>query len=344
MDRPPESGAHAPTDSHEEPEETVLLALSQEVEGIQRAHADALSRNAEVEHLAGLSAHAIAQELIDRFGAMKVLNAIAHIRREGKEYFIDLICALLPAVCTRRAFCARVLQNLESERAAHPVEHMEETSKERYLRFCLAYDRYPIACVPILNRLHRRACKQQLVRTYDGSLVAHLHLASLPRDFDPSHYRDVLAASGNNLATLQRVETQRMEEALARIERRCSAVRSTIQHFMSGQRGTTERDWQPQIRAMEDDVNLLEQAAATLQSPAAQRIQQNAIERVRIALKDARQICEEEVQARCAPFSNLLHALPRISVHVHMEPTGNGANNRKKHGTNGTTPSPEAKT
>jgi len=254
-----------------------------------------------------------------------------------------VICALLPAFCTRRAFCTRILQNLQSERAGHPMEHMAETPKEQYLRFCLNYDRFPIACIPVLNRLHRHACKRQLMRTYDGSPVAHLHLASLPRDFDPEHYRDVLAASGHNLAELQRVEAQRMTETLVHIEQRCSAVRSTIHTIMNGQRSVTEHDWQPQIQAMEQDINLLQQAAATLQSPAAQRIQKNTIERLRIALKDARQIREEEVQERCAPFSNLLHALPRTSVHMHGETTGNGTGDRKKHGTNSPTPSPEAK-
>lgn len=336
IDRSPDGG-----NGREDPEETMLAGLRREVEDIRQEHTDVMARHAEVEHLAGLSAHAIAQELIDRFGAVKVLDAIAQIRREGKEYFIDLICALLPAVCSRRAFCARILQNLESRRSAQRPDSSDDALKERYLRFCLFYDRYPIACIPVLNRLHRRSCKQKLAHAQDGSLVAHLHLSSLPQDFHPERYRDVLAASGNNLAALQRAEMERMSNALVRIEERCQGVRSTVQDVISGQRSETERDWQSQIEALEQDLAVLEGTVASLQSPAAKKIQSMAVERMRIALGDALQIRDEEVHARCAPFNDLLRSLPAPPIHL-AEQNGTASRVKKNGSGNGSTPPPEA--
>lgn len=125
MSKTQESAQAAPYKPTDRAEGTAIDVsdVHQEAATLATAYWKLLQSHGEVEHLAGLSAHAIAQELIDHFGPERVLAAIAAVRRAEKDYFFDVILQLLPG---RRARLAFYRQLRSGNAPAEPVPASEQ--------------------------------------------------------------------------------------------------------------------------------------------------------------------------------------------------------------------------
>ncbi|MDO8468177.1 MAG: hypothetical protein Q7S29_00255 [Candidatus Peribacter sp.] len=343
MSETPKTAHHPLSD----PSGSDLPELQQEADVIAAEYSRAMLRHTTVEHLAGLSEHAIAQELIDHCGPDRVLQAITQVRSEGKDHFFDLICALLPSLWQRRKFCAQLLSRL-SDKQHRRETRTADAQKENYLRFCQQCDALPIAAIPGLRALQLRDVRKRFTYASDGSFLAHHHFSSLPRDFDAAQYTEELAASGNRLSRLHEVENERFARTVACIEKLSGDLRSRILAVTGTIRGAVETAWAPRIAAIQNDAASLERATNSLQSPEVQKTMQTTLQSIQRLLKETIAARDCAVKEKNAPYATILHRLPPTPPSVQTDAATKGEKVRNGHGNgkkkNGSTPNGTAVT
>ena len=325
MTSPPENGKQRLSDQTGS-ESPAFLELQRETDAIAADYNRTMAWHAQVEHLAGLSEDAIAQELINTFGPERVLNAIATVRRQGKQYFLDVLFTLIPDHAERSKFYEQILSANDPGTSGQ---------KRLYVRFCQR-------CDTILGRIHistllgslrnlfLRSRRSHLERKEYRNLLAHHHFQSLPRDFDPSMHLPTLQESGNQLVRLKEIADRRQQQTLIEIAARSEALRTRIRAVMDPIRIMTEAQWEEEIAALGADLERTKATADTMTAPEAKTIFQNTIATMAMILSRTKAACESALKENTAPYTDLLRRLPNLKIPAQPAPS-----DPSNHDTNG---------
>lgn len=304
-------------------ESPAFLELQRETDAISADYKHVMAWHSQVEHLAGLSEDAIAQELINTFGPGRVLDAIATVRRQGKEYFLDVLFTLIPDHTQRSQFYEQILSANDQSTPGQ---------KRLYVRFCQR-------CDTMLSRIHISALLGPLRHCFLGSrrsrlekqenrnLFAHHHFRSLPQDFDPSMHLPTLQESGNQLVRLKEIADRRQQQMLIEIAARSEALRARIRAVMDPIRIMTETQWAKDIAALATDLDRTKATADTLTTPWAKTIFQNTIAAMTMILSRTKAACENALKENTAPYTDLLRRLPNLKIPAQPAPSDTSNHN-----------------
>lgn len=283
----------------------VVAALRDEAEGYAQRFYDAQSRHNQVEHLAGLSDHAIAQELINAFGSWRVLDAIATALSRNHPYFFDVICILIPNRHERIAFYTSI---------DHAGPNAKNVQKQRYIRLCEMRDTtlmyVPILKIPVLSTLVLNHTHRMLEQQEDGSLLAHHHFRQLSPAFNPSDYLPELAESGDNLKRLEEVESQRFSQEIMALCDQVAPFERRIAEMKADVRRRVEALWDPAIERAQDDLQKTDQPAFHPQDPANRKMFQEYLLRVNRHVHEIQCSCASAIREICKPLDDILQMLP----------------------------------
>jgi len=329
---------------------TTFAPLEEESRRIALDFENALKRHEQADHFAGLSDFALAQELIDYVGRDRFIRAVREVRSKGREYFYEVLCALIPSAKGRLQFYEPVLAKAQEQRMAaraalagtngngtpHKPEHAEDegdppSEREAFILCCRDLDRLlrftPTQAAKLLMVRYSPQGRAEKLLEENGLLLRpHFHFTSIkPDQFDTTHIVDVLQRSGDNLQEFRKTETGKFETELQRLRtkvepvlQRLKELRVTIrEEILASEDNKPKRE---EIAKLRHDLPILlrplapseEQPRAVLESAIGKNAQGAIVEAVRRRIGIVWNSIDQEVAERTAPIRKILALIPQI--------------------------------